>query len=74
MTDTLTPDRTGSSSYLRERCDRCGAAARIHVILRSGGDLFFCGHHGRQHEDRLRPLAASYVDRGATVEGAATRG
>lgn len=60
MTDTLTPPRPDSAL---ERCDRCGAQARIHVVLRAGGDLFFCGHHGRQHEDRLRKMGADYVER-----------
>ncbi len=60
MTDTLTPDRTGSSL---ERCDRCGAQAQVHVVLRAGGTLFFCRHHGRQHEDRLRKLGADFVER-----------
>ena len=30
-----------------ERCDRCGAAAMIRATL-ANGELYFCGHHGRE--------------------------
>jgi hypothetical protein len=30
---------------LTERCDRCGAAAKLSLTLRNGLDLAFCGHH-----------------------------
>lgn len=42
-----------------DRCDRCGAAARVRVTLHSGGELLFCQHHGNEHEDRLRELDAT---------------
>ncbi len=41
-----------------DRCDRCGAAAKIRALLPSGGELLFCGHHGRAHEAKLRELSA----------------
>jgi hypothetical protein len=41
-----------------DRCDRCGAAAKIRAILPSGGELLFCGHHGRAHAAKLRELEA----------------
>lgn len=41
-----------------DRCDRCGAAARALVLLRSGGELLFCGHHWRRHDERLRAIGA----------------
>lgn len=54
MTKTLTrPELTAV-----DRCDRCGAAARVRAVLPSGGELLFCGHHAREHETRLRELAA----------------
>jgi hypothetical protein len=28
----------------------------------SGGELLFCAHHGREHEDRLRKLGADLTD------------
>jgi hypothetical protein len=37
---------------LQDRCDSCGAAARIVATLASG-ELLFCGHHGRQHSQAL---------------------
>jgi hypothetical protein len=54
ITGTLTrPELTAA-----DRCDRCGAAARFRAVLPSGGELLFCGHHAREHESRLRELAA----------------
>ncbi|MBW0117704.1 DUF7455 domain-containing protein [Pseudonocardia abyssalis] len=44
---------------LADRCDRCGAAAKVRAVLSSGGELLFCGHHGRAHADKLRELDAS---------------
>ena len=40
-----------------DRCDRCGAQARIRAVLPGGGDLLFCGHHGRVHADALAKVA-----------------
>ncbi|GAB3464389.1 DUF7455 domain-containing protein [Actinophytocola sediminis] len=55
MNTTLArPDLTAA-----DRCDRCGAAAQVRAILPSGGELLFCGHHARKHEERLRELAAN---------------
>ena len=36
-----------------DRCDRCGAAAKLEVKLVSGGELTFCGHHANRHGDDL---------------------
>ena len=41
-----------------ERCDRCCAVAVVHVVVRSGLDLVFCGHHAREHELQLRRSGA----------------
>lgn len=30
-----------------DRCDKCGAPAMIRATL-ANGELYFCGHHGRQ--------------------------
>jgi hypothetical protein len=56
MTTLLSPEITTVGS-LTERCDRCGAAARLTVSLASGGDLAFCGHHGNKHAAELVRLA-----------------
>ncbi|HEY8373282.1 MAG TPA: hypothetical protein VIL00_11105 [Pseudonocardiaceae bacterium] len=54
MPSTLTrPELTAA-----DRCDRCGAAARVRAVLPSGGELLFCGHHAREHEAKLRELDA----------------
>ncbi len=54
MPSTLTrPDLTAA-----DRCDRCSAAAQVRALLPSGGELLFCGHHAREHEDQLRALEA----------------
>ncbi len=41
-----------------DRCDRCGANARVRVIFSSGAHLLFCGHHGRRYERKLFEAAA----------------
>ena len=45
-----------------DRCDRCGAQAYLRVILASGGELLFCAHHARKHEDKLRQVALRIHD------------
>jgi hypothetical protein len=50
---------TGGPTITRaDRCDRCGAAARVRAKLPSGGELLFCQHHANEHEARLVELAA----------------
>jgi hypothetical protein len=39
-----------------DRCDRCGAAAKVRAVLPSGGELLFCGHHARAHGAKLREM------------------
>jgi hypothetical protein len=56
MTGLLSPEITTVAS-LTERCDRCGAAAKLVVTLTSGGDLAFCGHHGNRHRDDIVRVA-----------------
>lgn len=50
----------------RDRCDRCGVAAKVKVILPSGAELLWCGHHYNEHESKL-------LDCGGTVERLADR-
>lgn len=45
-----------------DRCDRCGAQAYLRVSLASGGELLFCAHHGREHQDKLKELATDIQD------------
>lgn len=58
MTTTLTAPELSSV----DRCDRCGAQAYVRVVLTTGTDLQFCGHHWSRHEDALRPKAERIVD------------
>lgn len=44
-----------------DRCDSCGAQAYIRALLGSG-ELLFCAHHSRQHEEKLRPIADFWQD------------
>jgi hypothetical protein len=44
-----------------DRCDRCGAQARVRVGLASG-ELLFCGHHATEHEPVLRDRSLSWYD------------
>jgi hypothetical protein len=41
-----------------DRCDRCGAAARVRAKLPSGAELLFCQHHANEHEAKLVEMAA----------------
>lgn len=40
-----------------DRCDRCGAAARVRAKLPSGAELF-CQHHANEHEAKLTEMSA----------------
>jgi hypothetical protein len=51
-----------------DRCDRCGAQAYVRVTLGGGGELMFCAHHARQHEERLRELSAVIHDESERLE------
>ncbi|WP_308470085.1 MULTISPECIES: DUF7455 domain-containing protein [Kineococcus] len=55
-----------------DRCDRCGAQAYLRVTLPSGGELLFCGHHGREHKNALREVARDIHDETRKLEAAAT--
>lgn len=44
-----------------DRCDRCGAAARVRAILVTG-DLLFCGHHAREAGHSLTLKTISVYD------------
>ena len=60
MNAVVATDRTPLTAA--DRCDRCGARAYVRVILASGGELLFCAHHARQHQDSLRAVAADIQD------------
>jgi len=56
MTTLLSPEITTAASLI-ERCDRCGAAAKLEATLAAGGGLAFCGHHANQHASEITRIA-----------------
>jgi len=63
VTPTLTPIATRDDAQIHtHRCDRCGARAKVRVVLAGGMDLAFCGHHAREYDDKLRGVAVDFVD------------
>ena len=58
MTTLMSTPQIVTVESLAERCDSCGAAARIEVSLSSGGGLAFCGHHANRHAGGLAKLAS----------------
>lgn len=57
-----------------DRCDRCGAQAYLRVELQSGGELLFCAHHAREHNDKLREIASHVHDETHKLENPPTSG
>jgi hypothetical protein len=46
---------------LQDRCDSCGAAAKV-VATFLHGELLFCGHHAREAGSKLISQAVSVYD------------
>ncbi|WP_279106219.1 DUF7455 domain-containing protein [Gordonia paraffinivorans] len=45
-----------------DRCDRCGAAAKVRAVMPKGSELLFCRHHFNEHEARLVELSATVIE------------
>jgi hypothetical protein len=60
MTQTMT-SVVDSTVVDREVCDHCTVQAKILVVLSSGGELTFCGHHANRHADLISRVAAQVV-------------
>ena len=60
MTDQVILEATPLNAV--DRCDRCGAQAYVRVLLISGGELLFCGHHAKEYSVGLKPVAAHIQD------------
>lgn len=45
-----------------DTCDRCGMRARLRVVLGTGGELYFCGHHARVYRPALQIVASAMDD------------
>ena len=43
-----------------DRCDRCSARALLRAMF-TAGELLFCGHHARAHEERLSDIGATLI-------------
>jgi len=72
VTPTLTPIATRDDAQTHtHRCDRCGARAKVRVVLAGGLDLAFCRHHAREYDAKLRGVAADFVDLDASESPAA---
>lgn len=53
-----------------DRCDSCGAQAYMRATLPNGGQLLFCGHHGRKNHDKLLSLGALWLDESSRLDPA----
>lgn len=45
----------------QDRCDACGAQAYVRVQMATG-ELLFCAHHARKHQEALRKVATQIHD------------
>ena len=62
MSQTLTTSPSTDDLVVPFHCDRCGALAKVRVVLASGSDLVFCGHHARAYDAKLRDIAVDIID------------
>jgi hypothetical protein len=46
---------------LQDRCDACGAAAKV-IATFLNGELLFCGHHARKMNNDLKLKAVNVYD------------
>ena len=60
MTDQLLLESVPLNAL--DRCDRCGAQAYVRAVLLSGGELLFCGHHGKEYAEKLKAVALKIQD------------
>lgn len=44
-----------------DRCDSCGAQARV-IVTMINGELMFCGHHSREFGSKLTQQAVGIYD------------
>jgi len=58
MTALLSTPEFAITETMTERCDSCGAAARMELTLTNGGSLAFCGHHSNKLAGGLVKVAS----------------
>lgn len=50
MTQTVVSGPTITvAAEMTDRCDRCGAAGKLRMVLPRGSELFLCGHHANRY-------------------------
>jgi hypothetical protein len=60
------------ATALTERCDRCGAAAKVRIVV-AAGELAFCGHHANRYSENVNAVAEQVVvESGFAWQGAPT--
>ncbi len=52
---------SGPQLTAADRCDSCGAQAYIRVVV-NNGELLFCAHHGKKHQEKLSAIATEWHD------------
>jgi hypothetical protein len=57
---------TGPQLTAADRCDACGAQAYVRVVV-NNGELLFCAHHAKKHEEKLSTIAQSWHDESARL-------
>ena len=68
---TLVSPEIVTVDELSERCDACGAAAKVEVTMPTGS-LAFCGHHANKHGVELaRKASTAKVEKGFEWAGTA---
>ena len=68
---TLVSPEIVTVDELSERCDACGAAAKIEVTMPTGS-LAFCGHHANRFgADLARKATTARVEKGFDWAGVA---
>lgn len=62
---------TGTVLTLHDRCDGCGAAAKVRTILTTDQTLQWCSHHWNEaeHSPKLQPLLAEIIDERGDPDG-----
>ena len=63
---TSAADSTKRPLTTADRCDVCDAQAYVRVVMLTG-ELFFCGHHARQHGEKLKEVALLFQDETASL-------
>ena len=57
----MTSTTTEQTLVALDRCDSCGAAAKV-VVTFINGQLMFCGHHAKELSDSIIKKSISIYD------------